>query len=79
MSNYYLSGQRNVGYDVKREGATRASAHVRTKAEAELLAKQFCKNSGGGEVRIKGPDGRFMDSDTILNGNDPCPPRDTVM
>lgn len=78
-ANYHVSGNRSSGYNVRREGANRASAHVSTKAQAEKLAKQFSRNLGGGEVRIHGPNGRIMDSDTVPKGNDPCPPRDTVM
>ncbi|MDO4612290.1 MAG: DUF2188 domain-containing protein [Candidatus Saccharibacteria bacterium] len=77
--NYHVSGNRGKGYSVKREGAERISAHVRTKAEAVKLAKQFCGNKGGGEVRIHGKDGKITDSDTVPKGNNPCPPRDKVM
>ena len=78
-ANYDVFGNRKTGYSVRREGADRASAHTATKAQAEKLAKQFSRNQGGGEVRIRRPNGQIMDSDTIPNGNDPCPPRDTVM
>ena len=78
MSNYYLTGDTGE-YKVKREGADRASGIYRTKREAESAAKDFCRKSGGGEVRIQGKDGRFVDSDTVPKGNDPCPPRDKVM
>lgn len=78
-ANYHVSGNRKAGYLVKREGASRASVHTATKAQAEKLAKQFSRNQGGGEVRVHRPNGQIMDSDTVPNGNDPCPPRDTVM
>ncbi|MDE2442264.1 MAG: DUF2188 domain-containing protein, partial [Betaproteobacteria bacterium] len=39
-------------------------------------AKQTVRNLGGGEVRIQGRDGRWRDSDTVVPGNDPCPPKD---
>ena len=78
-ANYHVSGNRKAGYSVKREGASRASVHTATKAQAEKLAKQFSRNQGGGEVRIHRPNGQIMDSDTVPNGNDPCPPHDTVM
>ena len=78
-ANYHVSGNRKSGYSVKREGASRESVRTTTKAKAERLAKQFSRNQGGGEVRIHRPNGQIMDSDTVSNGNDPCPPRDKVM
>ena len=76
--NYDVYGKTS-NYSVKREGASRVSIHTTTKAKAVQLAKQFCGNYGGGEVRTHRPNGQIMDSDTIPKGNDPCPPRDTVM
>jgi hypothetical protein len=64
------------GWDIKKPGSTRASAHTATQAEAITRARDIVKNSGGGEVRIHRPDGRIRDSDTIAPGNDPNPPRD---
>lgn len=77
--NYHISGSRKAGYSVKREGASRASLRTTTKAAAERAAKRYAGNYGGGEVRIHAPDGKIVDSDTVPHGNDPCPPRDTVM
>ncbi len=76
MANYYVSGNRSNGYNIKKEGASRASEHFELKEKAESRAKMLSFKSGGGEVRIQGPNGRIMDSDTIKPGNDPCPPRD---
>ncbi len=78
MSNYHISGNRQSGYNIKREGAIRVSNHTNTKAEAETLAKQYSQNSGGGEVRIHNSIGLITDSDTVKPGNDPCPPKDKV-
>jgi hypothetical protein len=39
-------------------------------------AKELAANSGGGEVRIHGLDGKIRDSDTVKPGNDPNPPKD---
>lgn len=64
------------GWDVKQPGSSRASAHAQTKAGAINRAREIVHNSGGGEVRIHGKDGRIHDSDTIAPGNDPNPPRD---
>lgn len=67
----------NGGWDVKKPGASRASAHTNTQAEAIGRAKEIVGNAGGGEVRIHGRDGKIRDSDTVAPGNDPFPPRDT--
>lgn len=64
------------GWDVKKPGSSRASAHTATQQEAVDRAREIVRNQGGGEVRIHGRDGRIRDSDTIAPGNDPYPPRD---
>jgi hypothetical protein len=67
----------NGGWDVTKPGASRASAHTDTQAEAIGRARDIVTNAGGGEVVIHGRDGRVRDSDTVGGGNDPLPPRDT--
>lgn len=78
MSNYHVSKNQTGGWDARREGSQRASVSVNTQREAEQLAKQYSSNSGGGEVRIHGLDGKIRDSDTVKPGNDPNPPKDKV-
>ena len=65
------------GYRVDAPGAERASAKAPTQRAAEKRAKEIVSNLGGGEVTIRGADGRFADSDTVAPGRDPFPPRDT--
>jgi len=65
------------GWDVKRPGASRASSHHDTQADAERSAKQILANQGGGEAVIHRPDGTIRDSDTVAPGRDPNPPKDT--
>ncbi|MBU1200239.1 DUF2188 domain-containing protein [Patescibacteria group bacterium] len=76
MANYNVVTNKSGGWDAKRDNAQRLSFHAKTQREAESVAKRFSKNSGGGEVRIQGCDGKFRDSDTIPPGNDPNPPKD---
>ncbi len=77
MSNYHVSKDKESNqWRIKKEGAQRVSNFANTQREAEKLAKQFSANSGGGEVRIHGLDGKIRDSDTVPPGNDPFPPRD---
>ena len=64
------------GWGVRAPGASRASAHTSTQAEAISRARQIVHNAGGGEVRVHGQDGKIRGSDTVAPGNDPNPPRD---
>lgn len=77
MANYHVSGNRIKGYNIKREGAKRISDSSSTREEAESEAKRLASNSGGGEVRIHGLDGKIRDSDTVPPANDPNPPKDS--
>lgn len=63
----------NKGWDVKRSGGQRASAHTNTKAEAEKIAREISINQKT-ELVIHGKDGRIQRSDS--HGNDSCPPKD---
>lgn len=77
MANYHISKDRQSGeWRIQREGAERASGFASTQREAELAAKELAGNSGGGEVRIHGLNGKIRDSDTVAPGSDPFPPRD---
>lgn len=57
-------------WEVVAPGAERASGVFDTQRQAEQRAKQIVENLGGGEVRIKGRDGKFRDSDTMPKGNE---------
>lgn len=77
MANYHVSKDKETGkWNIQKEGGSRSSGSASTQKEAEKLAKQYCGNSGGGEVRIHGLDGKIRDSDTVSPGNDPYPPKD---
>lgn len=76
MPNYSVVKNSDGGWDSKKDGASRASSHADTQREAERDAKRFVTNSGGGEVRIHGLDGKIRDSDTVALGKDPNPPKD---
>lgn len=78
MANYTVFRDKNTQeWGIKRDGAKRTSAWADTQKEAEGLAKSFSAGSGGGEVRIKGLNGKIRDSDTVFPGNDPRSIRDT--
>lgn len=61
------------GWDVKRNGADRASGHFETKQEAVDQGRKISQNQGT-EFIIHNRDGKISQSDS--HGNDPCPPRD---
>lgn len=61
------------GWDVKRNGADRASGHFETKQEAVDRGRQISRNQET-ELIIHNRDGQISQSDS--HGNDPCPPRD---
>ena len=61
------------GWDVKRGGGERASAHAETKAEAEKIGREFSQKQRT-ELVIHGKNGQIQRSDS--HGNDPCPPKD---
>jgi hypothetical protein len=48
----------------------RASVITDTQEQAINAARPILANSGGGELRIKGRDGRLRDSDTIPPGHE---------
>lgn len=64
------------GWDVKKPGSGRASAHEPTQADAEARAKRILSNAGGGEAVTHDRKGRIRDQDTVPPGRDPNPPRD---
>ncbi len=77
MANYHVSKAKDSGqWRIVKEGAGRVSDFGKTQGKAEKLAKEFSANSGGGEVRIHGLDGKIRDSDTVPPAHDPNPPKD---
>lgn len=60
----------------KRNDAGKATSVHSTQKDAVDHARQNLKNQGGGELIIKGRDGKIRSKDTILPGNDPNPPKD---
>jgi hypothetical protein len=60
----------------QRTDADRASSLHQTQIDAAKSARDMLINQGGGELIIKGVDGKIRSKDTIAPGNDPCPPHD---
>jgi len=63
-------------WENKRNDAERASSVHETQKDAEQAAKIMLRNQGGGELTIKGMNGKFRSKDTIAPGKDPYPPKD---
>lgn len=64
------------GWDVKKPGASRSSAHLPTQRDADKRAGEILRNIGGGERVTQGRDGKIRSKDTIAPGDDPNPPKD---
>lgn len=78
MSNYHVSKSKDTGkWNIQKEGGAKSSGSANTQNEAEKIAKGYASNSGGGEVRIHGLDGKIRDSDTVAPGKDPSSSKDT--
>lgn len=59
----------------KRNDAGKASSKHETQREAIHAANKMLRNQGGGELAVKGEDGKIRSKDTIARP-DPLPPRD---
>jgi Uncharacterized protein conserved in bacteria (DUF2188) len=62
---------RGDDWTVEKPGATRASSVHDTQADAIDAARGYLGNEGGGELKIKGTNGRVRAQDTVPAGNDP--------
>lgn len=71
-----ISRRPDGSWENKRNDANRASSVHTTQADAIAAGKEMLGNQGGGELSVKGRDGRIRSKDTIPPGNDPFPPRD---
>jgi uncharacterized protein YdaU (DUF1376 family) len=60
----------------KRNDSERASSRHSTQRDAISAAKDMLQKSGGGELTVKGVNGKIRSKDTIPPGNDPNPPKD---
>lgn len=59
------------GWEVRAPEAQRASATAPTQKEAIDRAREILRNDGGGELQVRGLDGRIRQQDTITPGKDP--------
>jgi hypothetical protein len=59
----------------KKDGAERASSLHDTQAAAARTAREQLRTTGGGELKVKGEDGRIRSKDTVPPAKDPYPPK----
>lgn len=60
----------------QRNDSDRASSLHGSEREAVQAARRMLTNQGGGELAVKGINGKIKTKDTVWPGNDPNPPRD---
>jgi hypothetical protein len=63
-------------WENKRNDSDRASGVHKTQRDAWDEARDMLHRQGGGELTVKGENGRIRSKDTIAPGNDPNPPKD---
>lgn len=71
--NFHVCAHDDDGWEVRREGAERASSVHETQRQAIERAREQARKDHV-EVVIHGVDGKIRDKDSY--GNDPCPPKD---
>jgi hypothetical protein len=76
-NNRHVVPNSGGGWHVRAPGASRASSHTDTQAQAIDRARAIVHNAGGGEVVIHGRDDQIRNSNKVALGNDPNPPHDT--
>lgn len=72
-NEHHVVPNSNGGWDIKRNGAERASAHTETKKDAIDKARIISRNQNT-ELIVHNKDGKISNPDS--HGNDPCPPKD---
>jgi hypothetical protein len=66
---YHVTPNPKGGWDVKKEGGQRASAHLDKKTDAMAKGKELAKAAGLGQIKIHGQDGQIQTEHTY--GKDP--------
>lgn len=72
-NQHHVVPNKDGGWDVKKTGAKRATAHTKTKQEAVDIARKISENQHS-ELLIHDKKGKIQRRDS--HGNDPFPPRD---
>jgi hypothetical protein len=75
-TNRTITKRPDGSWENKKNSSERASSVHKTQREAESAARRMLITQGGGELVIKGLNGRIRSKDTIPPGIDPNPPKD---
>ena len=75
-TNRTIAKRPDGSWENKKNSSERASSLHKTQKKAETAARRMLGNQGGGELAIKGLNGKIRSKDTISPGNDPNPPKD---
>ncbi len=70
--HHVVYNSKRGGWDIKKNGAERASAHADTKADAMRIGREMSRNQKT-ELIPHLMNGKFQNSDS--HGSDPFPPR----
>ncbi|MDP3150882.1 MAG: DUF2188 domain-containing protein [Ignavibacteria bacterium] len=73
LKTHHIVHNPKGGWDVKKGGAERASAHVNNKTEAISVGREISRNQKT-ELKIHNLNGKIARSDS--HGNDPNSPKD---
>lgn len=71
----FVQKRSDGSWEAKKAGATRATAVTSTQKEAMDRGRASLRSGSGGELIIKGEDGKIRAKDTIPPGKDPYPPK----
>ena len=69
---FYVGSADHGGWNIKKEGAQRATKNFDKKADAIDFGRQMAKKGGLGQLKIQKRDGTSQTEHT--NGKDPFPP-----
>ena len=75
-TNRTITKRPDGSWENKKNSSERSSSLHKTQKEAESAARRMLSNQGGGELVIKGLNGKIRSKNTIPPGNDPNPPKD---
>ena len=70
---YHVTPNSNGGWDVKKEGGRRPSAHADRKSDAIARGKELAKKVPLGQIKIRKQDGKIQTEYTYVK--DPHPPK----
>jgi hypothetical protein len=68
--NRYVQQRTDGKWEGVKEDHQRASVVADTQKEVVDRTREIVRNAGGGELLIKGRNGRIRDSDTVAPGNE---------